>query len=276
MRDRSFKAAGKNGKGVLLVHGLTGAPGEMKFVGKHLVKRGFAVSAPHLAGHGSDEKALLRTGWRDWLDSLQPAYEALAAEVDEVYVAGICVGGSLALMLAADRPKIAGAAVYSIAFEYDGWNMPPVMTVASLIQYVANLPLVRTMSFVEPYPYGLKDERLREMVQKSPESVIAGALDTMPMGSLYQMYRLGHHLEKVAPRIKTPTLILHARDDDMCHPRNATRLQSVLGGPAQVRLVEDSYHMIHVDRERDLVAQMTAEFFMATGAPASVRELEHA
>ncbi len=276
MIDRSFKVAGKNGKGVLLVHGLTGAPGEMKFVAKRLVRRGFAVSAPTLAGHGQDEKALLRTTWRDWLDSIRPAYEKLAAEVDEVFVAGICVGGSLGLMLAADTPKIAGAAVYSIAFEYDGWNMPRIMRWAPLIQLVANAPLVRDMSFVEPYPYGLKDERLREMVQKAIESVIAGALDRMPMGSLYEMYRLGRHLERVAPRIQTPTLALHARQDDMCHPRNSWRLAAALGGHAEVKLLEDSYHMIHVDRERDQVAEMTAEFFVGATEAAATRALNHA
>ena len=78
---------------------------------------------------------------------------------------------------------------------------------------------------------------------------------------LYQMYRLGRHIERVGHEIKTPTLILHARDDDMSHPRNAWRLKRALGGPTSVQLLDDSYHMIHVDQERDRVAAMTAEFF---------------
>ena len=34
-----------------------------------------------------------------------------------------------------------------------------------------------------------------------------------------------------------------------------------MGGPTSVQLLDDSYHMIHVDQERDRVAAMTAEFF---------------
>jgi carboxylesterase len=49
MKDYSFYREGTNGKGVLLVHGLTGAPAEMKFLCKRLIKRLYAgVSWPLL------------------------------------------------------------------------------------------------------------------------------------------------------------------------------------------------------------------------------------
>jgi carboxylesterase len=253
------------GKGVLLLHGLTGAPGEMRLVGRRLGRAGFTLASPMLAGHGGDQKSLLRTTWRDWLASAREAYLRLAGQVDEVYVAGICVGGALGLALCAEFPEIRGAAVYSMTFEYDGWNMPRWATAAPLIQLVANLPGVRRITFEEPYPYGLKDLRLREMVSRAPEALIEGSMDRMPLGSLYQMYRLGRHVERIAPAVATPTLIVHARDDDMSHPRNAERLRAVLGGPSEVLTLEDSYHMVHVDRQHALVAQRTAAFF---GAPA--------
>ena len=252
-------------KGALLLHGLTGAPGEMRLVGRKLGRAGFTVASPLLAGHGADQRTLLASTWRDWLASAREAYLRLAEQVDEVYVAGICVGGALGLALCAEFPQICGAAVYSMTFEYDGWNMPRWATAAPLIQLVANLPLVRRISFEEPYPYGLKDLRLREMASRASESLIEGAIDRMPLGSLYQMYRLGRYVERIAPGVATPTLIVHARDDDMSHPRNAERLRAALVGPAEVLTLEDSYHMVHVDRQHALVAQRTAAFF---GAPA--------
>jgi carboxylesterase len=234
----------------------------MKPLARSLRKRGFSLSCPQLAGHGDgDARALLRTGWRDWLDSVRVAYKALAAEVDQVYVAGICAGGALGLLLAAEQPAIRGAAVYSITFQYDGWNMPRWATAAPVIQLVANLPGVRRVSFAEPSPFGLKDERLRAHAASGVNGLIEGAIDRMPLGSLYQLYRLGRRVEKLGPGIQTPTLIVHAREDDMSHPRNATRLQAALGGRAQLHMLDDSYHMIHVDQERELVADITAEFF---------------
>ncbi|MBU4432975.1 MAG: alpha/beta fold hydrolase [Alphaproteobacteria bacterium] len=263
MSVQPLRLAGKSGHGVLLIHGLTGAPAEMKPLAKRLARRGFEVAAPLLPGHGVDEATLLKTTWRDWLDGLCQAHDAFAAQVDTVHVAGVCVGGALGLMLAAERPTIRAAAVYSMTFEYDGWNMPRFAVAAPVIQLVANLPGVRRLAWAETHPFGLKDERLRALAERAPDGLIDGAIDRLPLGALFQMYRLGRHLEQVGKAITTPTLILHARDDDMSHPRNAYRLQRALGGATRLRLLEDSYHMIHVDQERDVVAAETASFFGA-------------
>jgi len=273
VKDLSFSVRGDGRKGVLLIHGMTGAPAEMRPVARRLHRAGFAISAPMLAGHGADRGTLLKTGWRDWLASARAAYLKLAAEVDEVYVAGICAGGALGLALCAEFPQIKGAAVYSMTFEYDGWNMPKFSAAAPLIQLVANLPLVRRISFEEPYPYGLKDLKLRELASRAPETLIPGSVDRMPMGSLYQLYRLGRHIERIGPGIATPTLIVHAREDDMSDLRNAERLRAALGGPTDLMVLEDSYHMVHVDREHVQVGDRTAAFFGAEATmPVPARE----
>lgn len=267
MIDRSFELGGEGRKGVLLIHGLTGAPSEMRPVAKRLNRAGFTISAPQLAGHGENEAALLRTSWRDWLTSVRAAYQRLAKQVDEVYVAGICAGGALGLALCAEIPEIRAAAAYSMTFEYDGWNMPRFAVAAPVIQFVANLPLVRRLSWEETYPYGLKDRRLRELASRAPDTLIEGSIDRLPLGALYEMYQLARHVERVGGHIRTPTLIVHAREDDMAHLRNAHRLRDALGGPTRLEVLEDSYHMVHVDKERGRVGDLTAAFF---GAPAKV------
>jgi carboxylesterase len=271
--DRSFALEGSLGKGVVLVHGLTGAPGEMKYLARKLHRRGFSVSAPQLAGHGDDEAALLRTTWRDWLGSVDAAWAELRRKVDEVYVAGICVGGALGVALAAERPELKAVAVYSMTFRYDGWNMRRWYSAAvPLLEHVANLPGIRRLSFEEPYPFGLKDEKLREAMARAPKAMIDGALSRLPLGSLYQMHRLGLHVEKVGRRVTQPVLIMHAHDDDMSDPRNAVRLRAALGGRVDLQFVTDSYHMLHVDQQRDLVADATARFFGAKESVAVRRQ----
>jgi carboxylesterase len=265
IRDFRFRLDAKSGKAVLLIHGLTGAPGEMKFLARRLYKRGLSVAAPLLAGHGLDEAHLLRTDWRDWRDSLLKPLEELRADHDEVYVAGICVGGALGLALAAEAPSIKAAAVYSMTYRYDGWNMRHWYSpLAPFIEPFAGLPLIRRLSFEEPYPYGLKDERLRDGMTATQGAVIPGALDRLPLGAMAEMYRLSRHLDEIGSQIRLPTLLIHARDDDMAHPRNSERLRKALGGPTELHLLEDCYHMVHVDLQRDLVADLTADFF---GAP---------
>lgn len=277
-RDLTFRLKGDTGKAVLLIHGMTGAPGEMKFLAKRLHRRGLSVAAPLLAGHGVDEANLLRTTWQDWLDSVRQAYRVLKADHDEVWTAGICVGGALGLALAAEDCSVAGTAVYSMTYRYDGWNMRRwYSAIAPLAEPFAGLPLIRRISFVEPYPFGLKDERLRDGMAATQTAVIPGALDRVPLGAMAEMHRLSAHLDAVAPLIHQPTLVLHARDDDMSHPRNAERLRKSLGGPVELHLLDDCYHMIHVDRQKDLVGDLTADFVGApAAAPARMREAARA
>lgn len=261
MNDRSYKLEGVNGKGALLIHGLTGAPGEMQFLAKRLHRRGFTVHVPQLAGHGQGLKQLLATTWSDWLDSVRGSFESLSRCVDEVSVAGICVGGALGLALAAEQPSIKRAAVYSMTFEYDGWNMKSWYRLAPLMRLARVAPLMRRLKFKERHPYGIKDERLREQLEKAPDSVIDGALPYMPLGALSEMYSLCRYVERKGPEVVQPTLIAHAREDDMSHLRNAERLANALAGPVTMLILEDSFHMIHVDRERKRVADETARFF---------------
>src|SRR6476469_2660368 len=91
--------------GVLLAHGITGAPTEMKLLIRRLAARGFTVSCPQLAGHCSTIAELRRTRWTDWYASLAAAFDALRAECDTVCVSGLSMGALLALKLASDRPE---------------------------------------------------------------------------------------------------------------------------------------------------------------------------
>jgi carboxylesterase len=261
MNDRSFILEGTNGKGALLIHGLTGAPGEMLFLAKRLHRRGFTVHVPQLAGHCQDLRQLLSTTWGDWLDSVRSGFESLSRTVDEVNVAGICAGGALGLALAAEQSAVRRAAVYSMTFEYDGWNMKKWYRLAPMLRLARIAPLMRHLKFKERHPYGIKDERLREQLEKAPDSVVDGALPYMPLGALSEMYSLCRHVERKGRSVVQPTLIAHAREDDMSNLRNAQRLASALAGPVTMLVLEDSFHMIHVDRERKRVADETARFF---------------
>jgi len=268
--DYSFYLKGSSEKGVLLVHGLTGTPSEMKFVGKRLHQRGFTVYAPTLAGHCADLDALLATRYEDWVESLRVALHRFRQEVDTVYSAGICVGGALALRLAHLEPEsMAGVAIYAPALDYDGWSQPKFSRLVRMLSDVLiHIPAVRRLKFEEVHPFGIKSDRLRAAVMEAGDG-IEGALPYFPAQALYETYRLSGMLKKTLPQITTPTLLVHAREDDVCHPRNSYTIQKLHGGRCEVEILDNSYHMIHVDQERQKVADLTAAFF---GAPQSAQE----
>ncbi len=258
--DLSFFHEGTNGKGILLIHGLTGVPAEMRWVAKGLVKRGYTVYAPLLAGHGVDEATLIKTKWQDWLDSVLSAGNDLRGKVDSMYSAGICVGGKLGMAASLKQPSLFTAnALYSPCFRYNGWNVPLHYKILSFAPLsLAEIPIFRNYSFGETESIGIKDDRLRKAMQQLSTE---GVLDEFPVRALQQMLALSRWFKTALPSMTTPAVIMHAREDDLSHPKNALYIDKHIGAPHELHWFEDSYHMIHVDREHKKVASLTADFF---------------
>jgi carboxylesterase len=255
--------------GVLLIHGLSGTPTEMKYVGKGLAKAGYTVYGVQLAGHCGSEADLLKTGWQDWVASVDAAYDWLRERVDVVFAGGLSMGALLSLDLAARRPDAcAGLTLFSTTLWYDGWNINRFHFLAPLILMS---PFGSRLNFEEEFPYGIKDERLRKRViaqMFSGDSAAAG-LPGLRGPSLRQLHRLISIVKREVPTIRAPSLILHASDDDITGVRNAIFLQENLAGPRRTVLLDDCYHMITVDRQRELVVRLSAEFIAETAATAA-------
>ena len=100
----SFLLDGKNNKAVLLLHGYTGAPSEMRPLGDYLHALGYTVSCVRLPGHGTSIKDLEATTATDWYGAAEAECLELLARFDSVYVAGLSMGGLLAMKLAAKLP----------------------------------------------------------------------------------------------------------------------------------------------------------------------------
>ena len=60
--------------------------------------------------------------------------------------------------------------------------------------------------------------------------------------------------------ITTPALIIQAREDDLSSLKNAEYLQRHLGGLVGTIVLDDSYHIVTVDRQRDLLIESTMAF----------------
>ena len=250
--------------GVLLIHGLTGTPMEMKLLGKGLHRAGFTVHGMQLAGHCGDVDDLLATGWRDWYASVEQAADAMLGKVDQLFVGGLSMGALLALKLAADRPgRIAGVGVYGATFRYDGWSIPPLARLSFLLPLLKKLGIGRDRSFMEQPPYGIRDERLRAQVSTamlSGDSAAAG-LPGNPWYSLAEMYGLAASVRRQLRQVTAPCLVAHASDDDVASPKNAELVMREVSAPTELLLLDDSYHMITIDKERRTLIDRSATFF---------------
>ncbi|RKE77394.1 esterase/lipase [Rhizobium sp. AG855] len=264
----SFFEEGTNGKAVLLVHGMSGAPGEMRLIARQFRRFGYAVFAPLLAGHGSSPDALRRSRWTDWLETVERSADWLGQRMDGVFAAGICVGGKLSLLAAESAGSpIRAAAIYSPCFQYDGWNVPQHYTwLSPHIRWLSHIPFIDRLNFSETPSLGIKDDRMRRLIAAMETD---GVLSHFPGRGVIEMDRLGRHLKKRLPHITTPTLVVHSTQDDLSGPNHARYIVEHLGGPKMLHWLNDSYHMIHVDRQHREVAALSTQFFETHHADAT-------
>lgn len=252
---------------VLLVHGLTGTPAEMKPVAKRLTRQGFSVMCPALAGHCRSESDLRKSRWQDWYASIARAFEALAAEHERVFVVGLSIGALIAIKLAADKGKqVAGLGLLSSTFFYDGWNMPRLRR-KYLMPIALHSPLRYLLYWREMPPYGIKNERTRAMVHAVLEN--RDALATEKVGifrtsgvTIHESNRFIKVAQAALPQVSSPALIVHATEDDMASVKNAHFVAERIGSDkVELFLVDDTYHVLTLDNRREDIARRMAEFF---------------
>lgn len=258
--------------GVLLIHGITGTPNEMKHLGRKLSASGFAVACPQLAGHCSSLTQLKQTDWTAWYASVETALDFMVGECEQVFVAGVSMGALLALNLAAERPEdIAGIITLSATFFYDGWNIPRLRQ-RFLLPLVIHTPLRYFVSYREPPPYGIKDERIRNLIalvynsdgNNAPEKF---GYSEFPAVTIRETFGLIKAVTAVLPRISSPALIVHATEDDMASLKNAEFLRARLGSESvETCYLDDTYHVLTLDRRKNDVANRMVEFIRARTA----------
>jgi carboxylesterase len=213
-----------------------------------------------LAGHGGSEDDIKATNWQDWYASAEKALAHLREHCDTVIVGGLSTGAVLALLLAARHPsEVQGTALLAPTLWLNGWHIP---WYARLFHLVFSTRVANLIDFPDHAPHGIKDERIREFIRSalfSGDSSVAG-LPSTPGGAVLEHRRLVKALCAELGQIRQPALIIHPREDDYADLDNAWYLQRHLKGLVDMVVLDDSYHIVTVDRQRHLVVERTAAF----------------
>ena len=266
--EDKFFLKGSNGSTVILVHGVTGTPNEMKVLASQLNKDGYSVICPTLANHGQPLEVLKHTGWQEFYQSVRKAFLEIKDENNLIFASGLSIGALLALLLAEEfQDKVAGVSCLSPTLFYDGWNMP---------WYRCFLPLVYATSlrdafyFKEEPPYGIKNEDMRQRVHKYYSSANLDDIEGMaqygypyfPVTLLYQLHLLVKYARSRLKNISAPLQLIQAKEDDMTSIKNSQFIYDRVSSKVkEMVLLDNSYHVITVDYERDKVVQKMLEFF---------------
>lgn len=247
--------------GVLLLHGIAGMPAEFRYLSNILQREGYIVSTPIIPGLGCGTDIVHLATWQDWLSAVKASFEELEATCDRVVVGGLSAGAVLALKLAQiDSSRISGLILLAPTLKVNGWSIPWTFKLFTLCQdrFVA-----RMFNFGERDPFGIKDERIRKMAFDAmrAEAGVGSQQFFRVNGMLFlQLRRLVRAMRKSLSSITLPTLIIHPREDDQSGIGNAFYLQRKLAGPTEVMILDDSYHVVTLDKQRQIVADKVKWF----------------
>ncbi len=232
--------------GVLLIHGFTGSPPEMRLVGGYLHQRGFTVCGPLLPGHGTTVEDMNRCQWTDWTRHVEGALADLQARCETVFVGGLSMGAVLTLYLAAHHPELPGIITYSPAV----WPADRLIYLTPILKY-----LIREKPKSDDSDSDLTDPEANLRLWSYEEN---------PVFAAHEFLKLLRRVRQALPQTTCPILIIHSTLDTAIAP-NSARLTYERVGSADKELVtlHNSGHCLTVDSEWEFVAEKTYEFIQA-------------
>jgi len=273
---------------IYLIHGVTGTPAEMRYLAHALARQGCDTYATTLPGHCRRLRDLADATEQEWRDHVHTQLAFARKHYPHVFAVGLSAGGHLALDAAAFIP-LDGIAVLSPTFFYDGWNTPWSNAILPLAMKLVPLSMQRWLFHIDGPPFGIKDPALQEQIKKAyhPWSIVkewahsvrpwpsreqagfnpdsssaSSGYPIFPLISLTQIDLLIQRIRGQLNRVRVPTLILQAIEDDMTSPRNAEFLYShLVAAKKKIVLLKDCYHVITVDKQKKAVAMQLGKFF---------------
>jgi len=251
-----------------LIHGLTGTPKEMSSIATRLNQKGYSVAAPLLSGHNQSISILKRKTWQELYAELKKEFLKYESSYNNIFVAGLSFGALLGLLLAYEFPdRIRAVNCFSPTLFFDGWATPKS---SILLPLIYKTPLKYYLYFKEEFPYGIKNQKLRSRIEgfyKQAElfdysKVHLYGYPVIPVACMYQNHLLARYIISRLGKINVPIQLLQAKDDDVTSPKNSAYIyEHIASQEKEIMLLEDSYHIITADQERDKVIEQTALFF---------------
>jgi carboxylesterase len=230
--------------GCLLVHGFTGSPKEMRWMGEYLNQQGYSVLGIRLAAHATHQEDMLRARWQDWSACVEDGWHLLSRTCQHTFLAGLSMGGALCLLAAANLPA---AGVIAMSTPFDTPDDP-------------RLPYIKYLRWLQPsVAKGLPDWH-------NPQAALDHVdYPSYPTRAIIELRLLLAEMRLNLKNVNLPVLLIHSRQDQAVLPENMLAIYNALGTERKSMFwVDDSNHVITREPERLRVFQAADDFIQHT------------
>jgi carboxylesterase len=229
----------------LLIHGFTGTPKEMRWLGEYLNQKGFTCLGVRLAGHATVPEDMLRSRWTDWTASVEDAYSLLRGVKQNIYFMGLSMGGILSLLMST-RLQVRG--VVAISTPYKLRDDPRLPYVGLISKFIPFMPKSK-----EPPGSSWFDKEAWQDNISYPQN---------PVFSVGELNKLLGEMRTVLPKVDVPVLLIHSKADRYVIPENLELLYAALVNASdKTKLyVTGSGHVVTRDAARQQVFESAVEF----------------
>lgn len=232
---------GNGSIGVVICHGFTGSVMSVA-PWAHAIAQGCdaRVIAPRLTGHGTSWADLAESKWTDWYADVETAWAELAESCDKVFVAGLSMGGALALRLAEKHP-VDGVLLVNPAIASRNLLLP----FAGVLHHL-----------IESQP-GITSDIRKEGV----EEVGYDRISVAAAGSMAQLWK---QVRQDLSRVTAPVILFRSAVDHVVDDSSHKALLRALPATEVVTL-PDSYHVATLDNDAPTIFERSVHFVETHG-----------
>ncbi|WP_258805561.1 alpha/beta hydrolase [Pseudarthrobacter sp. NS4] len=247
----SYPGHGANATiGVAICHGFTGSPLSVMPWAEHLAGQGYAVTVPLLPGHGTDWRQLARTGWGDWYSSFEAAFLELQGRTETCFVAGLSMGGAVAL-LAASRHNVAGVSVVNPGLSF----------------YDRRVRVIGVLKYFQRTTVPIQEEQPTAAVTED------GDYSRTPLSAVHELKKLFGAAIRGLPRVTAPVQVFKSRTDAVVPPTSLEMLRKRLGANlVEVVDLDSSGHVATLDVDAPEIFARSSAFVRAHARQTSTSE----
>lgn len=216
-------------RAVLLLHGFTGSSADVRMLGRYLEKKGYTTLAPHYKGHGVQPEELITTGPSDWWQDVKAAYQQLQdAGYEEIAVAGLSLGGVMALNVALNNP------------------------VKGIVTMCAPMTMRTTDVMFEGVLKYAKEYKKFEGKTDTEIDAEVSLIADKGMPSLQQLREFIAQTRKEIDMIYAPIFVVQATNDEVIETESANIIYNQTESLEKyIKWYENSKHVITLDQEKD-------------------------